>query len=241
MLNNPKIIFSDFDGTLTHKGELGPIFFKVLERVKEMDAELIVVSGRSISWGHFLLTHLPIRYCIMEGGGVILKKGPNKTITEMCLVSQGDLKELDSIERGVSKRFPESMSADSFGRKTDRAIEMKDLEDVSKIEIEKFLTDRKASFSSSNVHINFWVGDVSKYQGIEVLLKEEFPGVIMDECLFFGDAPNDSSVFQNMKHTIGVSNISRYLDRIEHHPSIILKGDENKEVRGVYNFLNSLK
>ena len=56
-----KVIFSDFDGTLTvASGKLGASFFELLELIEQNQAELVVVSGRSLSWGHFLLTHFPI-------------------------------------------------------------------------------------------------------------------------------------------------------------------------------------
>ena len=55
-----KIIFSDFDGTLTNNGKLGAVFFDLLELIESRHSELVIVSGRSISWGHFLLTHFPL-------------------------------------------------------------------------------------------------------------------------------------------------------------------------------------
>lgn len=239
-MNTPKIVFSDFDGTLTSKGELGPLFFQVMDLIKSMGAEFVIVSGRSISWGHFFLTHFPMKYAIMEGGGVVLKKGNTRHISENLLVSQGEIKELKEVEKALLKKFPGVLSADSFGRKTDRAVELDDLNLHLKPEIEVFLDDRGVNHSSSNVHINFWIGEVSKLNGIETLLKDEFYGVVNDEVIFFGDAPNDASVFSGLKHTVGVSNISNYLDRIEYKPSIILKGEDNRGISGVYNFLKTL-
>ena len=72
-------------------------------------------------------------------------------------------------------------------------------------------------------------------------MNSDFPEVSLDDCLYFGDALNDQSVFKRMKHTVGVSNISRYLDRMVHRPEVILAGEENYSIKGVYNFLKSLK
>ena len=66
------IFFSDFDGTLTLDGHLTREFFDVVDFIKKHGHELVIVSGRSLSWGHFFLTHFPFNACIMEGGGVIL-------------------------------------------------------------------------------------------------------------------------------------------------------------------------
>ena len=52
------IFFSDFDGTLTKEGrELTREFFDILDLIAKHDHELVIVSGRSLSWGHFFLTH----------------------------------------------------------------------------------------------------------------------------------------------------------------------------------------
>ncbi len=77
-----KIVFSDFDGTLTNNGKLGAIFFDLLNIIEKGNSELVIVSGRSLSWGHFLLTHFPLKRVIMEGGGVIVSKSKEGYIVE---------------------------------------------------------------------------------------------------------------------------------------------------------------
>jgi len=61
-----------------------------------------------------------------------------------------------------------------------------------------------------------------------------------DEGIFFGDAPNDESMFQNFKNSIGVSNIQESLERIKHRPHTILLGEENRSAFGVYNTLKQI-
>src|SRR5690606_35812046 len=69
---NNMIFFSDFDGTLTVEGSgLTRDFFEIIDHIHKHGHELVIVSGRSLSWGHFFLTHFPLKACIMEGGGVI--------------------------------------------------------------------------------------------------------------------------------------------------------------------------
>ena len=83
------IFYSDFDGTLTKEGrELTREFFDILDLIAKYNHELVIVSGRSLSWGHFFLTHFPLRACIMEGGGVVLYLDDNGEIVEKPLVSQ---------------------------------------------------------------------------------------------------------------------------------------------------------
>ena len=221
-------------------GKLPSHFWQLLDMLKELQLDFIVVSGRSLSWGHFILTHFPLDLCVMEGGGVVIHKGKNGILVEEILASEVNLLELQETKTALEKKFPGTLSVDSFGRKTDCAVDLKLVDKKGKEDIESFLADRGAAFSSSNVHINFWYGDISKYNAIEWVLKNNFPEVPIGDCLYFGDAPNDQSIFEKMKHTVGVSNIIDHLDSMDHHPEVILRGEGNVSVKGVYNFLKVL-
>ncbi|MBD66348.1 MAG: hypothetical protein CME62_14150 [Halobacteriovoraceae bacterium] len=234
-------IFSDFDGTLTTNGELGTVFFDILNETKRLNSELIIVSGRSLSWGHFFLTHFPIQYCLMEGGGVLTYKNDKGEICEENLVDLDTIARLDKITKILNEEIPGVvMSADSFGRRTDRAIEYFSLDKKLQHKITDFLDEHKVNYSLSNVHLNFWLGEISKAKGVSYLLKNYFPDVNMDDCLFFGDALNDESMFKLFKTSIGVSNIKEVLAKMIHKPSIVLEGKENAEAAGVYNYLKHL-
>ncbi len=236
-----KIIFSDFDGTLTNSGKLGAIFFDILKLTKDEGAEFIVVSGRSISWGHFLLTHFDLNFCIMEGGGVILFKNKNGEICEETLVYDEDVQYLSDVTAELKKEIPKAiLSADSFGRKTDRALEFSLM---NKRDIEKtlkFLDNKELNYSKSNVHINYWASDISKFNAIKHLLKHYFSHIEMDETIFYGDAKNDESVFEGMHNTVGVSNIIKVLDELKHRPKIVLEGKDNAGAMGVYHHLKEV-
>ena len=236
------IFFSDFDGTLTaDHHQMTPTFFEILNLVNRNDHEFIIVSGRSVSWGHFLLTHFPIRHCIMEGGGVLLTKQDPHKIEQELLVHKNHVSKLKQFTEKLELRFPDlALSADSFGRLTDRAIEYHHMEDHMIEEVTQFMNTEDISFSQSNVHINFWSGPISKYKGVKDFLKRKRPSVSMHDCWYFGDAPNDESMFENFPNCVGVSNINRCLDRLKSHPRIILEGVENEGDQGVLNFIKTL-
>lgn len=236
------IIFSDFDGTLTMEGrELTPHFFEILDHLKKANRELVIVSGRSLSWGHFFLTHFPLKACIMEGGGVILYVDKDGEIKEEPLVSKDEINELARFTSELAHHFPHiPLSKDSFGRLTDRAIEFKLMDEEWITEVMQFMDKQKINYSKSNVHINFWKGNISKYLGVKAFLNNHRKHIFEKDCWFFGDAPNDESMFQLFHNSVGVSNIKHSLDRIKYHPRIILKGDENAGPRGVLSFLKTL-
>jgi HAD superfamily hydrolase (TIGR01484 family) len=237
-----KIVFSDFDGTLTTpSGRLDAAFYELVELVEQNESQLVVVSGRSVSWGHFLLTHFPLKHVIMEGGGIIVTKNKEGELSEEVLLYDEDVKELELLTQKMCQEIPEVvMSLDSYGRKTDRAIEyhMMEKEDIDRVET--FLHDNGASFSRSNVHINYWLGDISKSYAVDYYLKHYAAHIEKDECIYYGDSLNDESMFQHFPNTVGVSNIINVLDKLQHKPAIILEGKDNAGVHGVLTHLKEV-
>ena len=71
----PKIVFSDFDGTLTYGSRLLSAFFQILELLEKNNIPLVIITGRSLSWGQFLISHFPyLKHVITEGGGNIITR-----------------------------------------------------------------------------------------------------------------------------------------------------------------------
>jgi HAD superfamily hydrolase (TIGR01484 family) len=235
------IFFSDFDGTLTSQGELTRDFFEIMDYIKKQGHELVIVSGRSISWGHFFLTHFPLKACIMEGGGVIVYRDERNEIVQEPLVSENELKCLQNFTTKLEHHYPHvPLSADSFGRLTDRAIEFHLMDEKWIDEVMDFMDKEKINYSKSNVHINFWCGEISKYLGVKYFLEKYRLEAKPDNCWFFGDAPNDESMFELFHNSVGVSNISHCLHKLKFRPRIILEGEENEGAKGVLNHIKTL-
>lgn len=236
------IFFSDFDGTLTMEGrELTRHFFEIIDHIHKHGHELVIVSGRSLSWGHFFLTHFPLKACIMEGGGVICYLDERGEIVEEPLVTTGELDQLRGFTTKLKQHYPHvPLSADSFGRLTDRAIEFHLMEETYVQQVMDYMVAEKINFSKSNVHINFWCGNISKYLGVKHFLHKYRPNVTQNDAWFFGDAPNDESMFELFHNSVGVSNIKHCLHRLNHKPRIILEGDENSGPKGVLNYIKTL-
>lgn len=235
------IFFSDFDGTLTHEGELTREFFDILDYLKKTGHELVIVSGRSVSWGHFFLTHFPLKACIMEGGGVIVFRDAQGELAEEPLVSKAELHELQKFTGELKHHYPHvPLSVDSFGRLSDRAIEFHLMEEEWIHQVMDFMKQNKINYSKSNVHINFWKGQISKYLGVKYFLENYRSGISGSDCWFFGDAPNDESMFEFFHNSVGVSNIKDCLHKLKFKPRIILTGDDNAGPRGVLTYIKSL-
>ena len=239
----PKIIFSDFDGTLTDGHILRPCFFEIIHFCEEKKLPFVIVTGRSKSWGHFFLTHFPqLQWVISEGGGVLNGRGKEGELEDQLLLESKAVEQLESSTKKLLKNFPEvSLSADSFGRQTDRSIDLSWLKrnPVSFDKIKEFFKKEGVHWSTSNVHLNYWCGKVSKAKAIDFFLKEK-TSFKKEEGIFFGDALNDQSAFQYFPHSVGVSNIEKVMDQIESPPSVVLEGENNAGPKGVLNYLKAL-
>ncbi len=244
-MEKPSIVFSDFDGTLTCGRSINNRLLEIIALLEKKDIPLIIVTGRSVFWGYFLLSHFPyLKTIITEGGGVLTKIEDTKddyNLIDKFFISQKEIDKLSRITDNLKQEFGEEcFSKDSKGRITDRAIPLSYLrEDIQRARnIENLLKKEGANFTFSNVHLNFWIGNINKYSTIDFYLKEN--NIDEDSCVFFGDSLNDESVFKNMKNTIGVSNVKAVLNKLEYRPSTILKGEKYQGVEGVYNYLSEL-
>lgn len=240
------LVFSDFDGTLTFRDQLTREFHDIIDLLKGHGVPLVICTGRSKSWAHFLLTHFhDLDYVISEGGGnlsYIDCKSGYRELKDKLLISKEDLAHLQQTTKELLDAFPDlRLSADSYGREADRAIELTDLAEVDglKEKVEAFLTQKKITFSTSNVHLNFWSGPIHKIDAIRRFAKEFYP-VDLNETLYFGDSLNDESAFGGHPRSVGVSNVAKVLDRLKQKPKTILTGDENEGPLGVLNYLTTV-
>ena len=127
----PDIVFSDFDGTLTKKGLMSPSFFDLLKTIEGLGSSLVVVTGRPVSWSHFLMTHFPLEASISEGGGVLTVR-EDKRLRDIILVPDTDLEILKKVTEELFSNVPNfELSDDSSGRITDRAIDLNFLKENS--------------------------------------------------------------------------------------------------------------
>lgn len=239
-MKNSKIIFSDFDGTLTDRGLIGPDLFEVFELSHRLSADFVVVTGRPLSWSHFLMSHTPMIASISEGGGVLTIRD-GRRFKDIYLCSKDEIQKLSEVTKIIFEQVPGFyLSDDSTGRVTDRAIELDYLHSgYNEKKIKEILDHHKLNYSKSNVHLNYWVGDISKKNAIEYFLNNHIR-ISKDDCYYFGDSLNDQSVFGWLENSVGVSNISRVLPILKHRPRTILQGTKNREVFGVKNYLKSL-
>lgn len=221
----PKLVFSDFDGTLTLGESLTPEIFSIVGLLAQKNIPLIIVTGRSVQWSYFTMTHFQsLMFSIAEGGGVWVERQGHRLHTEL-VISQSEQEKLRQVEHELKKRFKIPLSADSSGRLTDRAIELYDLSisPTLKTEVEQFLDEHNIHHSTSSVHLNFWSGSFNKATTMKLFLSRHFPSLRFDDVLYFGDSLNDESVFEHFPRTYGVKNIEKVWDKLRFKPKAVTK------------------
>ena len=228
---------------MTDGHRLTRTFFDIVDLLNKNNVPLVIVTGRSRAWAHFLMSHFSeIKNAITEGGGMFHFRNERGRIAERVYIDIAEVERLEHITRTLKQKFPKvQLSLDSSARKTDRAIELYWLKENPELhrEIEQFFDENKVTYSTSNVHLNFWCGELSKAYAMKKFLAEEVQ-IDPDETVFFGDSLNDESVFEEFVHTVGVANIDLVMDQLKYKPSIIMQGKNNEGPNGVSAYLSSL-
>jgi HAD superfamily hydrolase (TIGR01484 family) len=221
----PKLVFSDFDGTLTLGESLTPELFSIIDLLKQKKIPLIIVTGRSVQWSYFTMTHFPsLMFSIAEGGGVWVERQGHRLVTHL-VISKSEQEKLQRVASDLTRHFKIPLSADSSGRLTDRAIELYDLESnkTLKKEVEHFLDEQNVYHSTSSVHLNFWTGSFDKATTMKQFLGQYYSELNLNELIYFGDSLNDESVFEHFPRTYGVKNIEKVWDQLSFKPNTVTK------------------
>jgi hydroxymethylpyrimidine pyrophosphatase-like HAD family hydrolase len=136
---------------------------------------------------------------------------------------------LKQIEEEVIQSVPgAAVASDQPYREADLAIDF--CEDVKPLDwqavdrIGEIFNKHGATSKVSSIHVNGWFGDYNKL-GMTRLMAQELWGMDLDATrrrfLFCGDSPNDEPMFQFFPVTAGVSNVLRFLDRMQHLPFFV--------------------
>ena len=76
----------------------------------------------------------------------------------------------------------------------------------------------------SSIHINAWFGDHNKWHGAQWILKELTGRDLtqeLDQWVYVGDSTNDQVMFEHFTHSVGVANIKRFENELQHLPKYI--------------------
>jgi HAD superfamily hydrolase (TIGR01484 family) len=239
-LTDIQLIATDIDGTLTSNNKFTPDLFKAIESLNTKGIKLLLVTGRSAGWVGAINNYLPIAGAIAENGGVYFNADSEYDFITRIESIETHREELANRFWELQERYPQiEESIDNQFRVTDWTFDVAGLADIELTEIAKQCEQWGYSFTFSTVQCHIKPAEQDKSAGILWVLKQYFPDISTDRIVTVGDSPNDASMFDRslFPHSVGVSNIRHYTDRLVYYPQYLT---ELPEVAGFCELVNLL-
>jgi len=238
-LSKIRAVCLDIDDTLSTQGKLTAQAYQALWSLKNAGFYVIPITGRPAGWCDHFARFWPVDAVVGENGAFtfFMDGGVRRRIDTPTGLSVTERKaKLQALGEKIRKRFPKAKwASDQDYREFDLAIDIcEDVPAWSREEIDALLAlchAEGAHAKLSSIHVNAWFGDYDKRRGLEHWLAQGQPGLTPkpakplrhEELLFIGDSPNDEPMFAWFKASVGVANLSRYLDRLKTPPRWITR------------------
>ena len=225
-------VFTDIDDTLTTQGAITPDALQALADLKAAGLQVIPVTGRPVGWSEPFAQSWPVDALVAENGAVALLHSegqPLRKLYQQDLATRlSNFKRMQQVLARIEREVPGARRAqDSPGRETDIAIDHSEFTHLPPEAIEAVLRLMQAegmNASVSSIHINGWYGPHDKLAGARWIVREHLGRELdaeLDRWVYVGDSTNDQVMFEHFPHSVGVANIRRFADQLEHPPRYI--------------------
>ena len=243
-------VFTDIDDTLTTEGEITPPAHQALADLKAHGLHIIPITGRPVGWSEPFAHTWPVDAIVAENGAVALV-GPDRVVaaaaTDAGLLNTANsrvalkrlytqdaqtralhFQRMQAVLARIEKEIPgATRSRDSAGRETDIAIDHSEFTHLPAPTIDavvRLMHSEGMTATVSSIHINGWYGQHDKFTGACWIARELLGRDLtqeLDRWVYVGDSTNDQIMFQHFPHSVGVANIRRFADQLEHPPRYI--------------------
>jgi len=227
---------SDVDDTLTTDGLLTDRSFAALWALHRAGIELVMVTGRPAGWCDHIARMWPVSAVVGENGAFYYAYDREvRRMRRVFLIGEQERLEgqrrLQRVRERVLAEVPGCrIAADQSFRLTDLAVDFCEdvvpaLDDRGIDAICRIAAEEGATAKVSSIHVNCWYGAFDKLGGVRRLLLDRGLDLsrpeVGDSLLFSGDSPNDEPMFEHLRHTVAVANLTRFLPRLAHPPAYI--------------------
>ena len=245
-------VFTDIDDTLTTEGAINPDALEALHHLKAAGLMVIPITGRPVGWSIPFASTWPVDAMVAENGAVALLHNAatnqvNKIYQQDEVTRTHNFDQMQRIAQRVQKEVPGTvMAQDSSGRETDIAFDHSEFHKLSQDQIQQVLQLLKQegmTATVSSIHINAWFGDHNKWHGAQWILKELTGRDLkqeLDQWVYVGDSTNDQVMFEHFTHSVGVANIRRFENELNHLPKYIATQERGAGFTEVVNSLLQL-
>ena len=240
---NIRYVLTDIDDTLTLKGRLPSVIFIAMEQLQKAGIRVIPITGRPAGWCDHIARMWPVEGLVGENGAFYFcydtrQKKMLRRYWKPESERIKDRQKLEKIKQEILEKIPACrVASDQAFREADLAIDF--CEDVPPIpmedveEIVRCFSRAGARAKISSIHVNGWFGDYDKLTMTRLFFEEVFR-IDLDQSkervIFIGDSPNDAPMFRFFSHSVGVANILRFEEKMDHKPAWVT------EKEGGYGF-----
>lgn len=229
-----KFILTDIDDTLTFQGRLPAPAYTAMENLEKAGRMVIPVTGRPAGWCDHIARMWPVAGIVGENGAFSFAYDKqHKKMTRFYWKTEQerdeDRNKLACIKEAILKNIPGCrVSLDQPYREADLAIDFcEDVPRLSWTDIKRIVScirQAGAKAAVSSIHVNGWFGDYDKLSMTKYFFEQYFncsPDAMQNTSLFIGDSPNDCSMFAFFPHSVGVSNVLDFPDKLTVEPAWI--------------------
>jgi hypothetical protein len=231
-----RYILADIDDTLTRNGRLPAVVFAAMERVQKAGLRMIPITGRPAGWCDHIARMWPVDAIVGENGAFFFHYDDTQRKMRRCYFRteaqrSADRKKLASLKIEILKKVPACrVSVDQPYREADLAIDYcEDVAPLSMADVDRIVALFEAAGARakiSSIHVNGWFGEYDKLTMTRMLFAEVFKDdleAVRKDVIFIGDSPNDVPMFQFFPHAVGVANIFKFKEKIQHKPAYITR------------------
>jgi hypothetical protein len=235
-------VFTDVDGTLTTHERLESATLRAIEELQAGGVRVVLVSGRPAGWGECWMRQLPVDGVIVENGGLWYARDPagalRKRYIQIESVRARNRARLVKEVAAAMRKVPGArLSSDSAHTEVDLAIDYNEevqLGHAAADVLEKTLRAKGIQAVRSSVHVNCWIGAFDKLAAVKRFLADEWGTTLRADdprFAYVGDSFNDAPMFAGFGLSVGVANVRKVLDTIEHAPKWVTRSAEGKGFR----------
>lgn len=225
-------VLTDVDDTLTWQGKLPPETLIALAKLQDTGIKVIAVTGACAGWCDHIAQLWPVDAVIGENGAFIMEKIDGQ-LTLSSEISLSTIAQKQALLKQqviqILKEYPDlKLTLDQNYRLCEVAIDIGQnrapiaanivAEVVSKI------NQLGANATASSIHINAWYGEHSKkVTSMDFLRKKGLSETeIVSQACYVGDSLNDQFMFEVLPKSVGVANIKKYWQKLQHHPKFVM-------------------
>jgi HAD superfamily hydrolase (TIGR01484 family) len=229
-------VFCDIDDTLSWGGKLVPAAFLGLSRLQEAGLRVVPVTGRPGGWVDHLARMWPVDGVVGENGGLWIWLEHGRMVRRFAQdpeTRRQNRARLDAIAGRILEQVPgAALASDQAYRDLDLAVDFCEdvVPELPQSAVDAIVAEFRAVGATckvSSIHVNGWFGTFDKLAGCRSFALDRW-GVDLDAerdaWLYVGDSPNDEPMFAFFPVSVGVANVSRFLDRMKHHPAYVTSG-----------------